>query len=152
MNVNKYSDGKESITSAWNKNGDRLGFVAKDKRDGGTRYGIGIDNMGSPYRGVMDREINTPLGNLDYGYDGDTVYAGFTPQNPYAELLNNLYYGASNSKNPVGPDIASAWAGLGDYQLRANRFGDPGQTPLYAAGLNFPDNTSIPDYQRSFNN
>lgn len=66
--------------AVYGKNGDRKGFVSRDKReDGRTRYGIGIDNVGSPYRGILDREINTPLGKIDYGYDGDTVAAGYTP-------------------------------------------------------------------------
>lgn len=61
------------------KSGNRKGFVSREDRDGRTRYGVGIDNVGSPYRGAYDGEINTPLGTLDYGYDGDTVYGGYTP-------------------------------------------------------------------------
>lgn len=65
--------------------GERMGFV--DANNG--RYGFGIDKVGSPYRGVMEREINTPLGTIDYGYDGDTVGAGITP-NYYLQALANL--------------------------------------------------------------
>lgn len=61
------------------RNGERLGFVDRNASDNGTRYGIGLDNIGDPYRGVYDGELNTPYGKLDYGYDGDTVGAGFTP-------------------------------------------------------------------------
>lgn len=145
MRVRGYRDGRESIASAWDKNGNRLGFVGRepDPSDPAkTRYGIGIDNVGDPYRGVLDRELNTPLGNLNYGYDGDTVAAWLTP---------NVYGGSSRTPLPYGGDMASAWAGLGDYQLRANRFSPEGENPTYAAGLNFPANTNIPDYNRTVN-
>ena len=91
MEVRKYRDGGEAMTSAWDRNGNRLGFASKDKDSAGyTRYGVGLDNMGNPYRGALDKELATALGNLDYGYDGDTVYAGFTPnvyngENEYAK-------------------------------------------------------------------
>ena len=81
----------------------------------------------------------------------DSNYYVRALKNAIGNLAPNVYGGTSKYDNPVGPDIASAWAGLGDYQLRANRFGDPGQTPTYAAGLNFPNDAKIPDYYRSFN-
>lgn len=145
MNVNKYSDGKESITSAWNKNGDRLGFVAKDKRDGDTRYGIGIDNMGSPYRGVMDREVSTPFGTVDYGYDGDTVYAGFNKSNnPYYDLLNRLGsydngYERGSYANITGSDqVGTSATPYGDAGVYYDRNGQP----LLSAGIKaFTDGT-----------
>jgi len=66
------------------KNGDRLGFVQKRTDENGrSTYGVGIDRTGSPYRGVADREINTPLGSLGYGYDGDTSYLSY--QAPYVQ-------------------------------------------------------------------
>ena len=70
---------RQKVTTVDSPNG-RLGFVSREERPNDqTRYGIGIDNMGSPYRGIYDGEINTPLGTVDYGYDGDTVYGGVTP-------------------------------------------------------------------------
>ena len=87
--VKKYSDNNGSMASAWNNSGDkRYGFASKDKYGDRTRYGVGLDNMGSPYRGYAEREINTPLGSLDYGYDGDTVFAGVTP-NVYGGRYSN---------------------------------------------------------------
>lgn len=81
--VNRYKDNSGSTTSVWNDSGDkRYGFVSKDKDyedPSRTRYGIGIDNMGSPYRGTSDNQINTPIGRVDYGYEGDTIYGGYTP-------------------------------------------------------------------------
>lgn len=67
------------------KSGNRKGFVSKEKRDGRTRYGVGIDNVGSPSRGAYDGQI----GNLDYGYDGDTVYAGYTAPAIKQQTLNH---------------------------------------------------------------
>ena len=75
------------------RNGDRLGFLSRDASENGVRYGVGIDNMGDPYRGVYDAEQSTPFGTLDYGYDGDTVAAGFTPNGKtqaYIQALANL--------------------------------------------------------------
>ena len=69
----------EDMLTASSRNAGRLGFLSRDRYADGTRYGIGIDNVGDPYRGVYDGEQSTPLGTLDYGYDGDTVYAGVTP-------------------------------------------------------------------------
>lgn len=131
-------------TKALYRNGERAGFVNKTRNeDGLTRYGMAVDNVGSPYRGVMDREINTPVGSLDYGYDGDTVYAGVTP---------NVYSGLY-SKSPLvgGGDMSGGYAGIGDYELRGNVINQPGQTPMYAAGLNFPDSTVIPNYYGEVN-
>lgn len=82
----------DTITAAL-RNGERLGFLNRDRSENGTRYGIGLDNIGDPYRGVYDGETNTPLGTLDYGYDGDTVGAGFTPNAQtmaYLSALKNL--------------------------------------------------------------
>ena len=79
---------QEDLLTASLRNGDRLGFLSRDRRDDGTRYGIGIDNMGDPYRGIYDGETNTPIGTLDYGYDGDTVYAGVTPNDKAAAYIS----------------------------------------------------------------
>ena len=96
MNVQRFSnDAGDLVKAYYNNSGDRLGFAAKEGRDDGTRYGIGIDNMGSIYRGALDRELNTPLGIADYGYDGDTIYAGFTPNANVQQAINkipNPYY------------------------------------------------------------
>ena len=78
------------ILSAWTKGGDRLGFLSRDKRPYGVDYGIAIDNMGDPYRGVLDEEVNTPFGTLGYGYDGDTVGASFMPNDKTQAYINAL--------------------------------------------------------------
>ena len=65
--------------------GERMGFV----QNRGNTYGIGVDNIGSPYRGAYDGSFNTPVGQVGYGYDGDTGYANFTP-NDYILALANL--------------------------------------------------------------
>ena len=136
--IKNYSGNGESIKSAWSNDGSkRYGFVSKDRAYDNpqkTRYGIGIDNVGSPYRGAMDREINTPLGTLDYGYDGDTVAAGFTP----------AFYTGSYKGN----DGSHAWAGYNDYDVRAGKYNNDtiyGSNPMYYASLNLPDNVNIPD-------
>ena len=119
--------------------GNRRGFISKERayeNPQQTRYGVGIDNVGSPYRGVMDREVNTPLGKVDYGYDGDTVAAGFTPA---------FYAGKYN-----GADEQAAWAGYNDYDVRAGRWGNNGN-PMYYASMNLPDNYNIPDVYKGFN-
>jgi len=70
-------------------NGDqRLGFAHKINGNPAT-YGVAVDNMGSPYRGAYDGSINTPIGQVGYGYDGDTGYANYTP-NQYVQALANL--------------------------------------------------------------
>ena len=138
--VNRYKDKNGSTTSVWNDAGDkRYGFVSKDRAYDNpqqTRYGVGIDNMGSPYRGVYDGEVNTPLGKIDYGYDGDTVYGGVTPA---------LYAGSYN-----GNDENSAWLGYNDYDVRAGRWGNNGN-PMYYASMNLPDNYNIPDAYKAIN-
>ena len=137
---------RDSVKAFYDKDGNRRGFVSKRASEDDyakTRYGIGVDNMGDPYRGVYDNELNTLLGKLDYGYDGDTAYAGFTP---------NIYGGVSPTMPlPFGGDMASTWAGIGYYQLRGNRFTDDQGRTSYHAGLNFPDDTVIPDVYKEFN-
>jgi len=125
--VNRYKDGRESTTSVWNDKGDkRYGFVSKDiayDNPAKTRYGIGIDNIGSPSRGTLDREINTPLGKIDYGYEGDTVYGGVTP---------NVYGGSFNNDKGAG-----FWGGIGDAQIRGNYFSPQatGGAPMFGFGI-----------------
>ena len=116
--VKKYSGNGEKVTSVWNNSGDkRYGFASADRNaDNTTRYGVGIDNMGSPYRGAMDREISTPLGTIDYGYDGDTVYGGVTP---------NVYSGSYS--NPVSNE-SGRYVGAGNTQIgtTVSPYGDRG--------------------------
>ena len=151
MRINKYRDENEASLSAWDKNGERLGFVARDKDPiGYTRYGIGLDNMGDPYRGVLDRELNTPLGTLDYGYDGDTVGVGFTPnvyggENEYSKWggIGSIYgnrVGYSKAKNGDN----TYFANIGDYTARAGvRPNDNGANSYY--GL-----FALPDSAKQF--
>lgn len=87
-NLHTASNGRDIVNTLYNGD-NRLGFLMKDQRDDGMRYGVGIDNVGSPYRGISDNELNTLLGKLDYGYDGDTVAAGFTP-NSNAQYVQAL--------------------------------------------------------------
>lgn len=129
---------RESSKKFTDRNGNRRGFVDKrinSENPAKTTYTVGIDNVGSPYRGAMDREINTPLGSIGYGYDGDTVYGNVTP----------AFYA-----NAVGGAEPTAWAGYNDWQARASRYNTPMGT-TYGAGLNMPDNINIPDFDRSFN-
>ena len=104
------------------KSGNRKGFVSKEKRDGRTRYGVGIDNVGSPSRGAMDREINTPLGTIDYGYDGDTVYGGVTPNVSAGRYSNGAesgrYLNVGNTQ--FGTSVSPA-GGAGVYVDRNGR-------------------------------
>ena len=92
------------------KNGNRRGFVESRREDDGrTRYGFGIDNVGSPYRGVMDRTVNTPLGTLDYGYDGDTVAAGYTP--PAIKQMS-MDYPTNQYRSTYVDNIAGMYPGV----------------------------------------
>ena len=103
--IKKSSSNFEKSAALYDNKGNRKGVVSKRKSSDDpkkTRYGVAIDNMGSPYRGVSDNEISTPVGTLDYGYDGDTVYAGVTP-NAYAGYENNpnergTYIGLNNTQ------------------------------------------------------
>ena len=138
--VKKYSDSNGKMASVWNNSGDkRYGFVAKDRgldNPQQTRYGAGIDNVGSPYRANHDYAINTPLGTVDFGNEGDTLYGGVTPA---------FYKGSYN-----GPDEQHAWAGYNDYDVRAGRYANSGN-PMYYASLNLPDNVNIPDAYKAVN-
>ena len=87
--VQNYPNG----TSALMSGGQRMGFVSKTPGGG---LNVGIDNIGSPTRGVYDGQINTPLATLGYGYDGDTVYANAQPKidtQRYLQALVNLIRG-----------------------------------------------------------
>lgn len=129
---------RESSKAVYNKKGERQGVAYRrvnDAEPAKTTYGVALDNMGSPYRGAMDREINTPLGSIGYGYDGDTIYGNVTPA---------FYANAVGGANPT------AWAGYNDWQARASRYNTP-QGTTYGAGLNMPENVNIPNFDRSIN-
>ena len=135
------------------KSGNRKGFVSKENRNGRTRYGVGIDNMGSVYRGAMDREINTPLGTIDYGYDGDTVYGGVTPNlsiqnypgmsalmsgNNRLGFVNRMDNGGLN----VGIDnMGSPYRGAYDGSIN---------TPLGQVGYGYDGDTSYANIQPNY--
>lgn len=146
MQVRRYNDDKGSSTAVYDKNGDRRGFTSRDKSDiGYTRYGVALDKMGDPYRGVLDRELATALGDLDYGYDGDTVYAGFTPnvysgEDEYSKwggigTINGKRIGYS--KHADGRN--SYFANLGDYSARAGVWPNDDGSKSYYGLLAFPD-------------
>lgn len=136
LNLTSRKNGRERSKTL--SNGDkRLGFIQKlidSERPARSIYGIGIDNMGDPYRGVMDKEINTPLGDIGFGYDGDTVYGNINPA-IYADM--------------VGGENPAAWAGIGDLQARIGAYNTPEKSVF--ASLNFPDNVNLPDIARSLN-
>lgn len=129
----------------YKKNGDRAGFVSKDENSPrSTRYGIGIDNVGSPYRGVKDREINTPLGTIDYGYDGDTAYAGITP---------NFYRVNENYVNGEGNPWSMNYAGYnnGNVGLDVGSYGNP-SAPTYFGYATLPgEKKYIPNFYKDIN-
>lgn len=153
VNVKSYSKNGDSMKSVW-KGDKRYGFVSKDRIPDSsvpdryrTRYGAGIDNVGNPYRGVMDREINTPLGTLEYGYDGDTVGAGFTPN------MSRTTWSApmGNGQGTVSQDYFSQPVGR-DALLQAGRYGNSVDGNTYFANALLPgDQKYIPDYQGGFN-
>ena len=151
--VKKYSDNGESINSVWNDRGDkRYGFVSKDRVPDDrvssryqTRYGVGLDNSRSPYSGYYENAINTPLGNIDYGYDGDTSFAGFTPN-----VSRTVDYYTGNNGQPRFFDYATLGANS-DRALNIGAFGNP-DNPTYSAtaflgsGKNY-----IPNFDKTYN-
>lgn len=148
--IKKYADKKEKITSAWNDKGDkRYGFVSKDRVPDEripdtrwkTRYGAGIDNL--PLRGDSYNEINTPFGTLDYGNEGDTGFAGFTPN---FERTSNYRTGDNGSWHQ---DYATI--GGDERMLRAGSWGDPNDPTYFAGAFLGGDRNVIPDFDRSFN-
>ena len=67
----------------------RLGFLSKDVDSTGTTYRAGIDNLAALLGDRnYDNSIETPLGNLNYGYDGDTAYGS-------VEVPTKQYYAAA---------------------------------------------------------
>lgn len=73
-------------------NGERLAYASMRQTDDGSMptYTIGHD-LGDLNRDVMDKEYNTPLGTIGYGYEGNTDYLTFQPTgNSYIQVLKNL--------------------------------------------------------------
>lgn len=145
------ADDHNSI-QAYNHNGDRLGFVAKDAIPDQvnsdtrwtTRYGVGADNMMNPQSGYYEQDINTPLGKFDYGHDGDTAFAGFTPN---FERTRDYYINGSGQ--PWSMDYARSY--LGDTILQAGEYGAPTDAHYFADAMLPGNNQYIPDYYKSFN-
>ena len=140
----------EDTLSAYSRGGDRLGFVTKQRTPDAdvpdsrytTRYGAGIDNL--PLQGNRDYEVNTPLGTLDYGHEGDTAYAGFTPN---FERTRDYYLNGSGQ--PWSMDYARS--NFGDATLQAGKYGNP-YNPSYFAGAFLPgDEQYVPDYYKALN-
>jgi len=107
-NLHTADNGRDVINALYNGD-NRLGFLMKDQRDNGMRYGVGIDNIGSPYRGVLDKDVSTPFGTLDYGYDGDTVAAGFTPNDNTQAYINALKNALAETPAVVSNAAKSVW-------------------------------------------
>lgn len=70
-----------------------------------------------------------------------------------ADLLGNAGVDAGSTYAPLigGGDMNGMYAGLGDLTMVANRIRKPEQNDMYAAGLNFPDDTNIPNYYGEVN-
>ena len=148
--VSNYNSPADSTMSAWSHGGDRLGFATRHRIPDAdlpdtrytTRYGAGIDNF--PLTGNSDNEINTLLGTLDYGHEGDTAYAGFTPN---LERTRDYYTGGDGQ--PWSMDYARS--NIGDATLQAGKYGNPAD-PSYFAGAILPgEEQYIPDYYRALN-
>lgn len=149
INTKSYNGNGTSMRSL--RSGDnRLGFVAKDRVPDSalpdtrytTRYGAGVDNL--PLSGNSYNEINTLLGKLDYGHEGDTAYAGFTPN---LERTRDYYTGGDGQ--PWSMDYARS--NIGDAILQAGKYGNPAN-PSYFAGTFLPGNEQyIPDYYKALN-
>ena len=80
--------------NAYGRNGQRLGFVGRDVDPNGVTYRAAHD-LGDVNRGYSENTLNTPLGQLGYGYDGETDYGHFTPNDRtanYIKALSNLLY------------------------------------------------------------
>lgn len=87
------------------------------------------------------KSYDTPIGNLEFETNYDVPNTVDVTYNP------NFYKGSySNSPLVGGGNVSGGYAGMGDYELRANAFNFPGKNPEYYAGLNFPDGTNIPNY------
>ena len=97
MKIKSYDNGRgDRMKSVWS--GDkRLGFAAKDRLGGRSRFGAGIDNL--PFQSDHAKEIATLLGTLDFGNEGDTAYAGFTPN--FDVRANKWDVGVLGNERPI---------------------------------------------------
>jgi hypothetical protein len=144
-------DGYNTVTAS-NRGGDRLGFVTKDRVPDEVvpdsrwknRYGVGIDNTLPVDSGYYENNINTPLGDFDYGHDGDTAFAGFTPN-----LERTSDYYINGSGQPWSMDYSRV--NLGDTLLQAGEYGAPTDAHYFAGAFLPGDNQYIPNYYNSFN-
>lgn len=79
--------------TAYNRGGDRLGFLQQEKNPEGITYRAGIDDERDLDREWSEKTIGTPFGDLAYGYEDGTNYAGFTPNAKtmaYIQAIANL--------------------------------------------------------------
>ena len=76
---------------ARNQNGDRLGLIEKNITPTSTNYQMLVDNL--PFgTNEYEKTINTPVGNITAGYDGDTTgYLNYdsSPNIYYLQALIN---------------------------------------------------------------
>lgn len=161
MTAKKYTykdkSGQGSAIDVYDRNGDRRGYISKDKDAlGYTRYGIGIDEMGPYDRGYYEGERNRPLGNLDYGYDSDTVFAGFTPNVYSGENEYAKWGGIGRPGNRIGyyqnqDGKSQAYASLGDLYARVGKSVNDDGNNRYQALLGLPASVNLPDAERTFN-
>ena len=82
--VQNYPGGMSALMSG----GERMGFIDKAVNNGVPTYTIGSD-LGDASRSAYDGGFDTPLGRVGYGYDGNTSYGQFTP-NDYIMALARL--------------------------------------------------------------
>lgn len=80
------TDHDQTMIQAGLKNGDRLGFIARDiNNNNGLEYTAGLD-FGDVSRGYYESPaVKTPIGNFGYGYEQDTDFINYDP-NAKAEL------------------------------------------------------------------
>ena len=145
---------KEDMLVARMGNEDRAGFASRNRVPDEqlpymrwkNRYGVGVDNVLDPESGYSENEINTLLGKLDYGHDGDTAFAGFTPN---IERTSEYYPSARDDGQPSFTDYTRL--NIGDTTFQAGGGGAVAD-PEYFAGVFLPgDEQYIPDYDKSFN-
>ena len=150
--MKNYSSRDESIKSVWNNSGDkRYGFVSRDRIPDQridsrwqTRYGAGVDNLPIS-SGYSEREISTPLGNIDYGHDGDTGFVGFTPN-----ISRTSDYYTNGEGNPWHMDYTTLGAN-GDRGLNYGTYGNPSDPTYFATAFLGGNKNYIPDFDKTIN-
>lgn len=90
------TDHDQTMIQAGLKNGDRLGFIARDiNNNNGLEYTAGLD-FGDVNRGYYESPaVKTPIGNFGYGYEQDTDFINYDPNAKaelYIQALANLLY------------------------------------------------------------